>query len=100
MKINSFDNFGYVVSIDRVIMGKRDRKEDSSDRKKLKASDRAKELAQSGSSLTPERLELIIQRIQENFYDQEEILKEVANRMLNSKELQELLKKTRKKNNL
>ena len=44
------------------------------------------------SELSPERLAEIVKRINENFYDREDILKIVAERILNSPELQILLK--------
>lgn len=44
------------------------------------------------SELSPERLAEIVKRINESFYDREDILKIVAERILNSPELQILLK--------
>ena len=44
------------------------------------------------SELSPERLTEIVKRINENFYDREDILKIVAERILSSPELQILLK--------
>lgn len=40
-----------------------------------------------GSSLTPERIELIKQRIAEKYYERDEVLFEVAKRILESHDL-------------
>jgi hypothetical protein len=45
-----------------------------------------------GSELSPERIAEIVKRINENFYDREDILKIVAEKILHSPELQTLLK--------
>ena len=93
MKINSLDKPGFVVSIDRTAMAKRVKKEGPAD--KLDISDEAKKISQSNTSLTSERIELIRQRIAENFYDQDDVLNEVAERMMKSKELREFLQNLR-----
>ncbi|GEM_PF-1986596 len=92
MKINSLDNLGYVVSVERQVNAKPAKHKSQAD--KLELSDQAKELSQGGT-LTPERLKLIRQRIEENFYDQDEVLNEVADRMLKSKELRDFLNNLR-----
>lgn len=43
--------------------------------------------------LTPERIKEILSRINENFYDREDVLQVVAERILKSPELQEIIKK-------
>lgn len=43
--------------------------------------------------LTPERIKEILSRINENFYDREDVLQVVADRILKSPELQEIIKK-------
>jgi len=47
------------------------------------------------NQLTPERIAQIRERINENFYDREDVLKVVAERILHSPELQELIKSGR-----
>ena len=47
------------------------------------------------NTLTPERIAEIRQRINENFYDREDILKIVAERILHSPELRNLIKSGR-----
>jgi len=47
------------------------------------------------NKLTPERIAQIRERINENFYDREDVLKIVAERILHSPELQELIKSGR-----
>jgi DNA polymerase III psi subunit len=47
------------------------------------------------NKLTPERIAQIRERINENFYDREDVLKVVAERILHSPELQELIKSGR-----
>ncbi|RMF61120.1 MAG: hypothetical protein D6748_02430 [Calditrichaeota bacterium] len=97
MKINSLENFGYIVSVDRVKMAKQAQKQHS-ETDKLELSDEAKQLNKTGSSLTPERIDLIRQRIAENFYDQDDVLNEVAERLLKSRELREFLNNLRPDN--
>jgi hypothetical protein len=46
----------------------------------------------NSQELTPERIAEIIHRINQNFYDQEDVLKVVAERILHSPELQKLIK--------
>ncbi len=76
MKTNSLDNVGFVVSVENgaVVNDTRD------EQMTKKSTDNE----QSGSSLTPERLALIKKRIAAKFYDQDEILKEIAGRILQS----------------
>ena len=67
-------------------------------KKKLKAidqvlkSDISKEGNQMSQNLTPERIAEIVKRINENFYDREDVLQVVAERILKSPELQSLIK--------
>ena len=44
-------------------------------------------LSPLNGALTPERMALIQQRIASNFYDQDEVLETVAERILNNKDL-------------
>ena len=44
------------------------------------------------SELSPERIAEIVKRINDNFYDREDVLKIVAEKILHSPELQTLLK--------
>ena len=66
--------------------------------KKLKAIDHAlksdfsKEGNHMSQNLTPERIAEIVKKINENFYDRDEVLQVVAERILQSPELQSLLK--------
>ncbi len=90
MKINSLDNLGYVVTVDQIKMSKYIREEKPMNYDRLEISDKAKKLAQSKTSLTPDRAALIKQRIAENFYDQDEVLKEIANRMLKSNDFRDI----------
>jgi hypothetical protein len=67
-------------------------------KRKLKAidqvlkSDISKEGNQMSQNLTPERIAEIVKRINENFYDREDVLQVVAERILKSPELQSLIK--------
>ncbi|UCF64106.1 MAG: hypothetical protein JSW33_16330 [bacterium] len=66
--------------------------------KKLEEIDRAlqadfsKEGKHMSKNLTPERIAEIVKKINENFYDRDEVLQVVAERILQSPELQSLLK--------
>ena len=75
MKTNSPDNVGFVVSVDNGTVANDTRDEQMS--KKSTTSD-----SENGSSLYAERLALIKKRIAAKFYDQEEILQEIAGRIL------------------
>ena len=67
-------------------------------KKKLNAIDQvlkseiSKEGNQMSQNLTPERIAEIVKRINENFYDREDVLQVVAERILKSPELQSLIK--------
>jgi len=91
MKINSIDNLGYVISVKKAGAKQRVDPDENSHKDKLELSEEAKKLAQSKSGLTAERYDLIKQRIAENFYDQDEIMQEIATRMLKSPEIRNLL---------
>ncbi|NOX36864.1 MAG: hypothetical protein GXO78_04930 [Calditrichaeota bacterium] len=59
---------------------------------KAEFSREAKKMAKKQKALSPERLQEIKRRIAEGYYDRDEILKEIAERMLNSKDFQEFMK--------
>ncbi len=72
--------------------------------KKVKAIDTApkaevsrdgNDLSDLSMNLSPERIAQIIKRINENFYDREDVLEVVAERILRSPELQALIKSGR-----
>ena len=48
-------------------------------------------LAHLESTLSPEQLELIQKRIADRFYEQEDVLKEIVDRILKSKKFNQLL---------
>ncbi len=91
MKINSIDNLGYVISVEKAGAKQRVNPDKNSRKDKLELSEEAKKMAQSRSGLTAERYDLIKQRIAEKFYDQDEIMQEIATRMLKSPEIRNLL---------
>ena len=72
-------------------------KDEHSEKERKELTEKSKKLSASGSSLTPERLELIIRRIKEKFYDKDEILETIAERMIQSDEWRDFLKKVNKK---
>ncbi len=59
---------------------------------KAEFSREAKKMAKKQKALSPERLQEIKRRIADGYYDREEVLKEIAERMLNSKDFQEFMK--------
>ena len=95
MKVNLNENFGYIVSIDRINMAKRNKLETRAENTKEEILNNLRKLAESNTVLSTERLKLIIERIENNFYDQDEILQDIAEKMVKSKEWQEHLKKLR-----
>lgn len=62
---------------------------------KVEVSRDGNHLSNSHPNLSPERINQILNRINENYYDREDVLEVVANRILRSPELQALLKKGR-----
>ena len=80
MKINSNDDLRYVVRADRIKMAKRLEKDEHTNKDRSELSNESPNLTHSGSSLTPQRMEKIIQRIKDKFYDKEEVLEEIASR--------------------
>jgi hypothetical protein len=92
MKINAIDNLGYVVSVQKSGQDRPAKQEKRSEKDSLELSQEARRLSTMNSSLTPERLDLIRKRISEDFYNQDEIIDEIANRMLNSNVFQNFLK--------
>jgi len=81
MKVDSLENASYVLSVGELTMS------ESSEGKKQKGC----------QQLSDERLALIRQRIKEKFYDQDEILEEVAGNMLKSPQFKQFLKNYRNK---
>ncbi len=65
-----------------------ERDERNFDKERSKLSGKAAVLAQAKSTLSAERIALIRRRIAEKYYDQEDVLEEVATRMSGEKELQ------------
>ena len=99
MKIKAVDNLGYVVSVNKTNRSHAVNPEKRSDKDSLELSKEAKDMNKMNASLSPERLALIRQRIAENFYDQDEILTDVADRMLKSNIFQSFLKNNSSDNN-
>jgi len=97
MRVNSINNIDYVVSSNRVEMAKHLEKDEHSEKERAELADKSKKLAESESTLTPERLELIVKRIKEKFYDKDEVLETIAERMIKSNEWRDFLKKVRSK---
>ncbi len=64
-----------------------ERDERNFDKERSKLSGKAAVLAQAKSTLSADRIALIRRRIAEKYYDQEDVLEEVATRMSGEKEL-------------
>ncbi len=96
MKINTIDNLNYVVNVDKVNMAKKVSRDNHQQTDKADISKEAKKLSEAQSSLSAERLELIKERIASKFYDQDDVLQEIAERILKSKELKSFLNKLKK----
>ncbi len=99
MKLNSVDNPGYDVTADRIEMAKRLPKDETPGKSNSVKTEKPLNPIYPDSSLSPEKVELIIQRIKEKFYDKDEVLEEIAERMLESNEWRDFLKKVRSRKN-
>ncbi len=62
---------------------------------KLDISREAKEMAKSKKALQEKRLEEIRKRIAEGYYDREDVIREIAERMIQSTDLKEYIDKRR-----
>ncbi len=93
MKINEINHLNYVLNVKKSMKVKKIDQERSADRAEI--SEEAKALSQSSNFLTPERIAEIKTRINENFYDKDEVLKTVAERILRSHNFQELIRGNR-----
>ena len=89
MKINPIDNLDFVVSVDKVKMVKKAQQDENGDR--LEISKQAKKMAESDGEISPERLKLIRDRIESGYYNQDEVLKEVASRIMKSPRINQFL---------
>jgi hypothetical protein len=97
IEVRSILSFGDVTSANRIKMTRDTEKDEHSEKERTELTEKSKKLSASGSSLTPERLELIIKRIKEKFYDKDEVLETIAERMIKSNEWRDFLKKVNKK---
>lgn len=97
IEVRSILSFDDVTSANRIKMTRDTEKDEHSEKERTELTEKSKKLSASGSSLTPERLELIIKRIKEKFYDKDEVLETIAERMIKSNEWRDFLKKVNKK---
>lgn len=89
MKIKEMSQLNYLSNISQIKKVKPVGKEKIAD--KAEISREAKELSRAHSNLTPERAAEINKRIRENYYDREDVLKTVAERIMRSSGFKELL---------
>jgi len=62
---------------------------------KMDISREVRQMVQKKKALSPDRIQEIRRRIQEGFYDRDEILREVAERILNDRNFRDLMKSPR-----
>jgi HPt (histidine-containing phosphotransfer) domain-containing protein len=89
MKVNQINNISYLSNLEKMGKIKKAKSEQQTDR--LEISKEAKALAKSSANLSAERVAEINKRIEENFYDQKEVLDIVAKRILKSPNFKEFL---------
>ncbi len=89
MKINEISKSNYVMGVKQVKKANPIGKEKAADR--IELSREAKELSKSTGNLSTVRIAEITKRINDNFYDRDEILKTVADRILESPQFKELI---------
>lgn len=87
MKVNEISKLNFIASVNKVKKLQGSNNEPQTDRVEL--SREAKALSKLQKSLSPERMAEISKRIKENFYDRDEVLNVVAERILQSLELQD-----------
>ncbi len=88
MKIKEVTSISSVASLNKVKKTKPVERKANKD--KIEISREAKELSKAHSNLTPERIAEINRRIQEKFYDRDDVLDVVASRILKSSFMKEL----------
>ena len=88
MKINEISSLNYVANVKKLNKVDAVSKEKRSD--KVELSKEAKALSKSTKNLTPERIKEINRRINDKFYDKEEVLNVVAEQILKSQNLQNI----------
>lgn len=94
MKVKLINELNLVSKIQKIKKVESPKANGKADR--VEISQEAKKLAKAvGNILTPERLEHIKQRINDKFYEKDEVLKDVAQKILNSKEFQDVLRNYR-----
>ncbi len=89
MKIKDVTTITNVASVNKVKKSKPVERKNNRD--KIEISREAKELSRAHSNLTPERIAEINRRMQEKFYDRDDVLDVVASRILKSSFLKDLL---------
>jgi anti-sigma28 factor (negative regulator of flagellin synthesis) len=82
MKVNEISKLNFITNVKKANNVKSVEKEKDAD--KVELSKEAKALSKSSSNLTPERIEEITKRIEEKFYDKDEVLSVVADRIMQS----------------
>lgn len=93
MKINSVNPASQLLNVEKSRKIKTVKDEQSNGAQdRIELSEDAKKLAKSNRSLNPERVKEIKQKIAEGFYNRDEVIEEVAKRILNSKDFSSLIR--------
>ncbi|GAB4380772.1 MAG: hypothetical protein Kow0042_31070 [Calditrichia bacterium] len=82
MKVNELSKINFVANVHKAKKVRMVNKEQNAD--KVELSREAKALSKKEKTLSPEKIAEIQKKIDEKYYDQEEVLKVVAERILNS----------------
>jgi anti-sigma28 factor (negative regulator of flagellin synthesis) len=88
MKVNQINQLNHLSNLEK--MSKTEKVETTQKTDKLEISKEAKALAKSSSNLNSERIAEIKKRIEENYYDKNEVLDVVAKRILKSPNFKDL----------
>ncbi len=92
MKINSVNPASQLLHVEKSRKIKTVKDEQNNDKRdRVELSENAKKLARSQNALSPERAKEIQKRIEEGFYNRDEVIEEVAKRILRSKDFSALL---------
>jgi len=98
MKVNLIGKLGQINAVEKIKRVHTNKTEVKAD--KVEISRRAKELARTKEAISPERMAEIKKRVEEKYYDREEVLQKVAENILNSPAFKEVVERNKLDKNI